>query len=392
MVKEPISNKGPRLSSEISLPGRFIVLIPFDNAIAISKKIVKHDERNRLKKLMQTIKQPNFGVIIRTNAEGISVEELEKDLTELMAKWEIVYTQLKSAVPPQKLLGESERTLTLIRDLVNEDFTGIHVNDTYLYNEIKNYVKSKSPVLEKIVKLYTGKVSIFEHFDIEKQIKTSFGKEANFLGGCYLIIEHTEAMHVIDVNSGNTSAKNEAQEDNALRINLEAATEVARQLRLRDLGGIVVVDFIDQKTAGNRKLVYEKLKEEMKNDRARHKILPMSPFGLVEITRQRVRPEMNIITTEKCPTCNGTGEIQNSVVLLDEIENQVKYLIENVRHKGFSLELNPYLAAYFMHGGLKSPRMKWFIKYKRWIKINKVNTLSMVDYRFIDKDGEAVVF
>ena len=392
VVKEPISNKGPRLSSELSLPGRFIVLIPFDNAIAISKKIVKHDERNRLKKLMQTIKQPNFGVIIRTNAEGISVEELEKDLTELMAKWEIVYTQLKSAVPPQKLLGESERTLTLIRDLVNEDFTGIHVNDTYLYNEIKNYVKSKSPVLEKIVKLYTGKVSIFEHFDIEKQIKTSFGKEANFLGGCYLIIEHTEAMHVIDVNSGNTSAKNEAQEDNALRINLEAATEVARQLRLRDLGGIVVVDFIDQKTAGNRKLVYEKLKEEMKSDRARHKILPMSPFGLVEITRQRVRPEMNIITTEKCPTCNGTGEIQNSVVLLDEIENQVRYLIENVRHKGFSLELNPYLAAYFMHGGLKSPRMKWFIKYKRWIKINKVNTLSMVDYRFIDKDGEAVVF
>lgn len=392
VVKEPISNKGPRLSSELSLPGRFIVLIPFDNAIAISKKIVKHDERNRLKKLMQTIKQPNFGVIIRTNAEGISVEELEKDLAELMAKWEIVYTQLKSAVPPQKLLGESERTLTLIRDLVNEDFTGIHVNDTYLYNEIKNYVKSKSPVLEKIVKLYTGKVSIFEHFDIEKQIKTSFGKEANFLGGCYLIIEHTEAMHVIDVNSGNTSAKNEAQEDNALRINLEAATEVARQLRLRDLGGIVVVDFIDQKTAGNRKLVYEKLKEEMKSDRARHKILPMSPFGLVEITRQRVRPEMNIITTEKCPTCNGTGEIQNSVVLLDEIENQVKYLIENVRHKGFSLELNPYLAAYFMHGGLKSPRMKWFIKYKRWIKIKKVNTLSMVDYRFIDKDGEAVVF
>jgi ribonuclease G len=392
VVKEPISNKGPRLSSEISLPGRFIVLIPFDNNISISKKIVKHDERNRLKKLMQTIKQPNFGVIIRTNAEGVSVEELQQDLEELMAKWEVVFTQLKNANPPQKLLGESDRTLTLVRDLVNEDFTGIHVNDRYLYGEIKNYVKSKSPQLEKIVKHYTGKTSIFEHFDVEKQIKTSFGKEANFMGGCYLIIEHTEAMHVIDVNSGNISARNEAQEDNALRINLEAATEVARQLRLRDLGGIIVVDFIDQKTAGNRKLVYEKLKEEMKSDRAKHKILPMSPFGLVEITRQRVRPEMNVITTEKCPTCNGTGEIQNSVVLLDEIENQVKYLIENVHHRGFSLELNPYLAAYFIHGGLKSPRMKWFIKYKRWIKINKVNTLSMVDYRFIDKDGEAVVF
>jgi ribonuclease G len=341
---------------------------------------------------MQTIKQPNFGVIIRTNAEGVSVEELQKDLEELMAKWEVVFTQLKNANPPQKLLGESERTLTLVRDLVNEDFTGIHVNDSYLFGEIKNYVKSKSPQLEKIVKHYTGKTSIFEHFDVEKQIKTSFGKEANFMGGCYLIIEHTEAMHVIDVNSGNISARNEAQEDNALRINLEAATEVARQLRLRDLGGIIVVDFIDQKTAGNRKLVYEKLKEEMKSDRAKHKILPMSPFGLVEITRQRVRPEMNVVTTEKCPTCNGTGEIQNSVVLLDEIENQVKYLIENVHHKGFSLELNPYLAAYFTKGGLKSPRMKWFIKYKRWIKINKVNTLSMVDYRFIDKDGEAVVF
>ncbi|MES2382245.1 MAG: Rne/Rng family ribonuclease [Bacteroidota bacterium] len=393
VVKEPISNKGPRLSSEISLPGRFIVLIPFDNNISISKKIVKHDERNRLKKLMQTIKQPNFGVIIRTNAEGVSVEELQKDLEELMAKWEIVYTQLKTAKPPQKLLGESERTLTLIRDLVNEDFTGIHVNDSFLYNEIKNYVKSKSPQLEKIVKHYTNtKQSIFEHFDIDKQIKASFGKEANFMGGCYLIIEHTEAMHVIDVNSGNMSGKNEAQEENALRINLEAASEIARQLRLRDMGGIIVVDFIDQKTSGNRKLVYEKLKEEMKSDRAKHKILPMSPFGLVEITRQRVRPEMTVITTEKCPTCRGTGEIQNSVVLLDEIENQVKYLIENVRHKGFSLELNPYLVAYFTKGGLKSPRMKWFLRYKRWIKIKPVNSLSMLDYRFIDRDGEAVVF
>jgi ribonuclease G len=253
------------------------------------------------------------------------------------------------------------------------------------------YLKNKSPELENIVKLYSGKLPIFEHFGIEKQIKTSFGKEVNFMGGCYLIIEHTEALHVIDVNSGNTSNKGSSQEENALKVNMEAVEEIARQLRLRDIGGIIVIDLIDLKTAGNRKLVYEKLKEVMKTDRAKHKILPMSPFGLIQITRQRVRPEMAVVTNEKCPSCMGSGEIQSSVSIVDDIDSHVKYLIENLHLKGFSLEVHPFLAAFLKDGWLKSPRFKWFMAYKQWIKVSPNPRLHLIDYKFINVKGEDVV-
>lgn len=390
VAKEPIANKGPRLASEISLAGRFLVLMPFDEGINISKKISKPDERTRLKKLVQSLKPKNFAVILRTNAEGASEEDLSKDMADLIERWEHLYTQLKTATPPQKILGESERTLTLIRDLVNEDYSAIHVNDSFLFNEIKSYLKAKEPELEKIVKLYNGKQPIFENFDIDKQIKTSFGKEINFYGGCYLIIEHTEALHVIDVNSGNIAGKEINQEENALKVNLEAATEIARQLRLRDMGGIIVIDFIDLKNPGNRRQVYERLKEEMDNDKAKHKILPMSPFGLVQITRQRVRPEMAIQTTEKCPTCKGSGEIQNTVSMVDEIETRIKYLIENMHISNFTLEIHPYMAAYLKQGFLNSTRVKWYFKYKKWIKIKAVQSMHMVEYRFINSSGEEI--
>lgn len=391
VTKEPISNKGPRLTSQLSLAGRYVVLMPFDGIVSISKKIVKNEERLRLKKLVQSIKPANFGVIVRTVAENQSVEELENDLNDLMKRWEHLCTQLKTAVPGQKILGESERTLTLVRDLLNENFTGIYVNDNYLHNAIKGYVEKKAPELEKIVKLYKGTQPIFEHYGIDKQIKTAFGKEVNFMGGSYLIIEHTEALHVIDVNSGSIAGKEINQDENALKVNLEAAAEIARQLRLRDMGGIIVVDFIDQKTAGNKRLVYEKLKEEMKADRAKHKILPMSPFGLIQITRQRVRPEMNVVTSEKCPTCDGTGEITNSIVIVDEIENRLKYLLENMNMKGnISIEVHPYIYAYFTKGFFNSIRFKWLLKYKRWIKINAVNSLHFGQFRFLNAQGEEI--
>lgn len=391
ITKEPISNKGPRLTSELSLAGRFIVLMPFDNSISISKKIVKQEERRRLKDAVSVIKPENFGVIIRTNAEGESIEDLQNDLKDLLNKWKQMCGQLKDAVPPQKVLGENDRALTLVRDLVNDSFVAIHVNDGFLHANIKTYLKSKSPELESIVKHYTGKLPIFEHFGIEKQIKTSFGKEVSFLGGSYLIIEHTEALHVIDVNSGNTSNKGINQEENALRVNMEACEEIARQLRLRDLGGIIVIDLIDLKTAGNRKLVYEKLKEAMKEDRAKHKILPMSPFGLIQITRQRVRPEMAVVTNEKCPSCLGSGEIASSVSIIDDIETHIKYLIENLHLKGFSLEVHPYLAAFLKQGLWKSPRFKWWRQYKQWIKVNPNQSLHLVDYKFSDSHGEEIV-
>ena len=389
--KEPISNKGPRLTSELSLAGRFLVMMPFDNSISISKKIAKQDERRRLKEAVQAIKPENFGVIIRTNAEGEKIEDLQNDLRELMNKWKEMCTQLKEATPPQKVLGESNRTLTLVRDLVNDSYTGIHLNDNFLYLKIKNYLKDKSPELEKIVKLYTGKLPIFENFGIDKQIKTSFGKGVSFSGGSYLIIEHTEALHVIDVNSGNTSNKGVNQEENALKVNMEAVEEIARQLRLRDMGGIIVIDLIDLKTAGNRKLVYEKLKELMTSDRAKHKILPMSPFGLIQLTRQRVRPEMAVVTAEKCPTCMGSGEIQSSVSIIDDIETHIQYLVQNLRLKDFSLEVHPYLAAFLTRGFFKSPRMQWWFKYKQFIKVVPNNALHLVNYKFMNKSGEEVI-
>jgi ribonuclease G len=390
VTKEPISNKGPRLTSELSLAGRYVVLIPFNEGVSISKKIVKNDERTRLKKMVHAIKPENFGVIIRTVAEGKPIDDLEADLKELIGKWEDMVKQLKTATPPQKLLGESDRTFTLIRDILNDDFIACYVNDTYLYNEIKSYVKHKAPQLEKIVKHYNGKMPIFEHFGIDKQLKTSFGQQVNFMGGCYLIIQHTEALHVIDVNSGNISGKEINQEENALKVNMEAAEEIARQLRLRDMGGIIVVDFIDQKTAGNRKLIYEKLKEAMQSDRAKHKILPMSQFGLIQITRQRVRPEMAVATTEKCPTCKGTGEIGSSEVILDEIENRLKYLVQNLNMRNITLELHPYLAAYVTQGLLNSIRIGWLKKYKRYIKVRAVQSLQFGEYRFINELGEEV--
>ncbi len=389
--KEPISNKGPRLTSELSLAGRFLVMMPFDNSISISKKIVKQDERKRLKEAVNAIRPENFGVIIRTNAEGESIEDLQNDLKDLMGKWNEMCKQLKDAKPPQKVLGENDRTLTLVRDLVNETYTNIQINDNFLYNKIKNYLKSKSPELENIVKLYTGKLPIFEQFGVEKQIKTSFGKEVNFMGGSYLIIEHTEALHVIDVNSGNTSNKGENQEENALKVNIEAVEEIARQLRLRDLGGIIVIDLIDLKTAGNRKLVYERLKDVMKTDRAKHKILPMSPFGLIQITRQRVRPEMAVVTNEKCPSCMGSGEIQSSVSIVDDIESHIKYLIENLNLKGFSIEVHPFLAAFLKDGWLRSPRFRWWRQYKQWIKVTPNQSMHLINYKFIDAKGEEVI-
>ncbi len=389
IAKEPISTKGPRLSSDISIAGRFSVLVPFSDVISISKKIKSNTERNRLKKIVESIKPKNFGEIIRTVSEGKGVAELQKDQLDLIAKWEKFTQKLPHTEPSKKILGEMGRTSTILRDILNADFTNIHVADSTLYEEIRSYVHEISPEMEKIVKHYRGKEPIFEHFGVEKQIKAAFGRTVNLPGGAYLVIEHTEALHVIDVNSGNRTANTENQDQNALMINMEAAKEIARQLRLRDMGGIVVIDFIDMHKPQNRKELFDYLKEQMLRDRAKHTILPPSKFGLVQLTRQRVRPEMNIVTNEKCPACNGTGEIKASIILMDDIENNMSYVLNEQNEKNITLCVHPYIEAYIKKG-IFSRQWKWFFKFNKWISVKSMPSYYLTEFHFLNAKEEEI--
>ena len=319
VIKEPISAKGPRISAEVTLAGRFLVLVPFSDKISVSQKIKEQSERDRLRRLITSIKPKNFGVIIRTEAQNQKVAELDQDLKDLEKKWATLYSELKSAKPHKRVFGEMNRAMTVLRDILNKDFTSITVDDQTLFEQIRSYVKTIAPEKENIVKFYRGKVGVFEDTGINKQIKASFGRKVNLSSGGYLIIEHTEAMHVIDVNSGNRKATAQNQEENALQTNIEAAEEIARILRLRDMGGIIVVDFIDMYARENNKKLTDSFRKFMKGDRAKYNIIPPSKFGVIELTRQRVRPETEIKTAEVCPSCNGTGEVQASILIIDEI-------------------------------------------------------------------------
>ena len=389
--KEPISTKGPRISSEISLAGRYLVLVPFSERISISQKIKDAEERDRLKRLLQSIKPKGFGVIIRTVAQQRKVAELDADLANLLEKWRFCHKQLQRLKPPAKILGELNRVSAILRDILNDSFNSIVVDNQDLEANIVDYLHDIAPGKVSIVKPYKGKAPIFEHYGIERQIKSSFGRSVSMSKGAYLIIEHTEALHVIDVNSGNRTNSKEDQETNALSVNLQAADEIARQLRLRDMGGIIVVDFIDMHKAENRKKLYERMKEAMKDDRAKHKILPPSRFGLVQITRQRVRPEMNIKTVEKCPTCKGSGEIEASVLITDEIEEKLHYLLTETTEKGIYMATHPFIGSYFTNG-LISQRMKWFFKYKKWISIRPMTSYHFLEYQFFNSKDEQLEF
>lgn len=390
VVKEPISTKGPRLSCELSIAGRYLVLVPFASSVSVSKRISSSEERKRLQRLIQSIKPENFGVIIRTVAEGKEVAELDKDLRSLVKTWEEGMTRMVEAQPREKIIGELNKTSSILRDVLNESFDSVLVDDKKMFEDIKNYIRTIAPDKEKIVKLFTGKAKLFEHYGVEKQIKSAFGQTVSLRGGGYLIIEHTEALHVIDVNSGNKSNREESQETTALSVNIEAAKEVARQLRLRDMGGIIVVDFIDMRNAENKKLIFNTMKNEMDaNDRSKHTVLPLSKFGLMQITRERVRPQMNISTKEVCPTCSGTGKITASILVSDQVETHIDYLLVKQNEKNLVLALHPFLHAYFT-AGIISKRMRWYFKYKRWVTLVKDTSLAITEFKFLNRDGEEI--
>lgn len=386
VAKEPISSKGPRLTSEITLAGRYLVLVPFGDKISLSQRIKNVEERTRLKRLLQSIKPKNFGVIVRTVAENKKVAELDADLRDLHNRWKKIYENLKTAKPPKRVLGELNKTSTVLRDLLSANFTSIHVNEHQIAEEIKDYLRKVAPTQENIVKFH-NKEDLFETFGVNRQIKAAFGKQVNLKSGAYLIIEHTEAMHVIDVNSGSRKGGERGQEQNALETNLECAEEIARILRLRDMGGIIAVDFIDMGQRSHQKQLYEKLRECLKDDKAKHNVLPPSRFGVVEITRQRVREVTDISTEEKCPCCEGTGSIQASVLITDQIENNLRYIVEEFKPKRVVLKTHPFIVAY-LKAGLISTRRKWSMKYKINFKVLEDQDSSYLNYKFYNEKGE----
>lgn len=391
ILKEPISAKGPRLSCEISLPGRFVVLTPFNDVVAISRKIHSADERKRLQRIIESIKPKNFGVIVRTAAEGKNTAELHTDMLELAQMWQTIQSNLKGAKAPQIILSEQDKTTSILRDLLSESFERIVVNDKKLHADTKEYISRIAPAQEEIVSYHNAGQPIFDTYGITKQVKSSFGKTVNLSSGAYLIIEHTEALHVIDVNSGTRSAE-AGQEQNALATNLEAVQEITRQMRLRDLGGIVIIDFIDMKLPDNKKKVYDAMEQAMKADRARHTILPMTKFGLMQITRQRLRPEINISTAEVCPSCKGTGKIGPSILITDDIEKDLRYLI-NQGHRELALHVHPILEAYLTKGSFfkKSILQKWQKELRAKIKVISDNNSGLTTYHFYDTKTDDLI-
>ena len=388
VVKEPISTKGPRISSELSIAGRYIVLVPFSNRISISQKIDSQEEKDRLKRLVKSITPKGFGVIIRTVAEGKKVAELDSDLQNLLGRWTAMCKKLYKANHPTKVLGEMNKASSILRDIFNDSFSGIVVDDEEMYVQVKDYVQQIAPNKESIVKYYKNDVPIFEKFGIERQIKTSFGRTVSMAKGAYLVIEHTEALHVVDVNSGNRSNKEKNQEDTALEVNMISAQEIARQLRLRDMGGIIVVDFIDMGVAENRKKLFNYLRDEMKDDKAKHKILPPSKFGLVQITRQRVRPERNIKTKEENPNLVGGDEIEAPIKVVERINQDLQRIFKK-DHKKVTLNIHPFIAA-FLTKGFPSVRSKWFIEHKKWVKILPRDAYTYLEYHFFDENGDKI--
>lgn len=387
VLKEPISTKGPRLSCEITIPGRYLVLTPFSNVVAVSKKVSNQEERKRLQRLVESIRPKNFGLIVRTASEGKKVADLHEELLLLVEKWTEIHTQLHKAKGPKKLLKELDKTSSILRDILTDSFNSIVVNDKELYLGIKTQLEKIAPDQVKIVSYHNSGRPIFDQYGINRQIKSSFGKTATMPSGAYLVIEHTEAMHVIDVNSGHKTGLND-QEASTLAVNMESAEEIARQLRLRDIGGIIIVDFIDMKNSDNRKVLYARMKEAMKRDRAQHTILPLSKFGLMQITRQRVRPEVKINTAEKCPTCKGTGKINPSILLTDEIERDLDFVVTSQPPEKLTLMVHPYVHA-FLKRGIPSQQMKWFLKFGRWIRVDSNQDYPMTEYKFFDdKDDE----
>jgi ribonuclease G len=387
VAKEPISSKGPRLTAEVTLPGRYLVLVPFSEKVSLSGRIKGEKERTRLKRLMQSIRPPGFGIIVRTVAEDKGAAALHTDLEDLVNRWAELHKRLKSAKPGKRVLGELNKTSAVLRDVLTSDCTSIRVNDAALGDEVKTYLQAIAPATEGVVKVSVDK-DLFNTLSIHRQIKAAFSTQVNLKSGAYLIVEQTEAMHVIDINSGGRKAGAKDQEENAFQTNIECVSEIARLLRLRDMGGIICIDFIDMAKREHNKQLTDALKDAMKTDKAKHNIQPPSRFGVVEMTRQRVRPVAVIKTSEKCPTCEGTGAVQASILITDTIENSISHLAEGEGHRRLTVMLHPIVESYLKRGWLKSILRGWQRKYGVKIHVESNSSLELLEYHFYNQLGE----
>ncbi len=390
VAKEAISTKGPRLTADISLAGRNVVLVPFTSKIFLSQKIRGAEEKKRLRGIAAEVLPKNFGVIIRTAAIHAKDEDIKEDILSLIDRWRETLRARRDKTAPSLLMSELSRATTIIRDTLNGTFSQIATDDEATYRNVRNYIRAIDPERERIVKLYKGEVPIFDNFDISKQIKSLFAKYVSLKRGAYLIIESTEAMHVVDVNSGNRTKAEVNQEQTAMEVNLMAAAEIARQLRLRDLGGIIIVDFIDLHKASNRQTLFAEMTALMSSDKAKHTVLPLSKFGLMQITRQRVRPTPIADVSDVCPTCSGTGKVQPTVLLDKIIENQISFLVIDRKYKDITLRVSPYVAA-FLEKGFISQRRRWCWKYKCKIRVISDQSIGMIDVEYLDRAGKRLI-
>jgi ribonuclease G len=365
-----------------------MVMAPFRNSVSVSKKITDQEERKRLKVLIESIKPKNFGFIIRTAAEGKKVADLHDEINNLVKKWETITKRLGENQETGKLLSEVDKTEGFLRDIINDSFNRIVINDKALFDNAKDYLENVDRESSKMLSLYKSSKPIFDTYGIKKQIKAAFSKTPTMSSGAYLVIEHTEAMHVVDVNSGPKS-QNRDQETSALSVNLEAGKEIARQLRLRDLGGLIIIDFIDMRNKENKNILYTKMKEFLKDDRAQHTILPLSKFGLMQITRQRVKPEVQINTMEQCPSCHGSGKVEPSQLLPDEIERNLRFILDAYPNMKITLRTNPFIYAY-LKKGVVNKQQQWLMKYNRWIKLELDNEYAYTEYRFFNKFNDEI--
>ncbi|GLR17949.1 Rne/Rng family ribonuclease [Portibacter lacus] len=388
VLKEPISTKGPRLTCEITIPGRFVVLTPFYNNVSVSKKVSNPEERKRLHTLVESIKPKNFGIIIRTAAEGKKVADLHEEISGLMETWKGMWNSLKTAKVTSKLVSELDKSSSILRDILSDSFSKVVVNDMETYETLKTFLETSAPKLAKILSLYKSNKPIYDTFGVSRQIKSSFGKTSTMSSGAYLVIEHTEAMHVIDVNSGPKMQRKD-QETSALMVNMESAKEIARQLRLRDIGGIILIDFIDMRKQENKVTLYKAMKDYMEGDRAQHTILPLSKFGLMQITRQRTRPEVSVDTSELCPTCQGSGKVNSTVLITDDIDRDLNYIMTSRPKSKVTLHVHPFVYAY-LKKGIKSHQRRWYFKYSRWVKLVSEFEFGLNQYVFYDNHDDEI--